>query len=180
MVASKSAVVSARNRKVPSKPRSVAVNQKVIPLSSPVKNLPNRARSKAKTTPIQLKARTPLWLLRLYTLQRPSSAVMFLLVTGMLTVYSLTVNSEKIWSQSQSKLEILQRHERQLTTTNEVLKNKLAVQAQQPVTNLVPQNPTKAIFLPPAPQRSDRAADSIFPATTGAQSKQPNPSPLGY
>lgn len=178
MVASKSAV-SVRKR-IPSKPSAVAVNQKVISLSSPALDLPNRASSKAKTASIQPKARTPLWLLRLYTLQRPSSTVMFLLVTMMLTVYSWTVYSQKMWSQSYSKLEILQRHERQLTTTSEVLKNKLAIQAQQPVTNLVPQNPTKAIFLPPAPQRRDRSADSILPASTGAQSKQPNPSPLGY
>ncbi|MBW4640222.1 MAG: hypothetical protein KME05_18740 [Gloeocapsa sp. UFS-A4-WI-NPMV-4B04] len=178
-VASKSAV-SARNRKVPSKARAGAeLNQKVISLSSPALDLPNRARSNAKNVPIQLNAPKPIWLLRLYTLQRPSSAVMFLLVTVMLTVYSWTVYSQKMWSQSYNKLESLQRHERQLTTTSEVLKNKLAVQAQQPGTNLVPQNPTKAIFLPPAPQRRDRVADSILPATSN-KSKQPNPSPLGY
>ena len=178
-VASKSAV-SARNRKVPSKARTVAeLNQKVISLSSPALDLPNRARSNAKNAPIQLKAHKPIWLLRLYTLQRPSSAVMFLLVTVMLTVYSWTVYSQKMWSQSYNKLESLQRHERQLTTASEVLKNKLAVQAQQPATNLVPQNPNKVIFLPPAPQRRDRVADSILPATSD-QNKQPNPSPLGY
>lgn len=69
-VASKSAV-SARNRKVPSKPRAGAeLNQKVISLSSPALDLPNRARSNAKNVPIQLKAHKPIWLLRLYTLQR--------------------------------------------------------------------------------------------------------------
>ena len=177
-VASKSAV-SARNR-IPSKAKAGAeLNQKVISLSSPLLDLPNRARSNAKNVPIQLNARTPIWLLRLYTLQRPSSAVMFLLVTVMLTVYSWTVYSQKMWSQSYNKLELLQRHERQLTTTSEVLKNKLAVQAQQPATNLVPQNPNKVIFLPPVPKRRNRIADSVLPATSD-KSKQPNLSPLGY
>lgn len=178
-VTSKSSV-SAHKRKVSSKQRTVTeLKQKVIPLSSPGLNLPDRGRFNPKTASIDLKARKPIWLLRLYTLQRPSSAVMFLLVTVMLTVYSWTVYSQKMWSQSYSKLESLQRHERQLTTTNEVLKNKLAVQAQQPLTNLVPQNPTEAIFLPPAPQRRDRAAD-VAAGITPDKSNQPNPSPLGY
>jgi len=159
-VASKSAV-SVRKQKVASKARNARavaeLNPKVIPLS------------------------TPVWLLRLYALQRPSSVVMFLLVATMLSVYSWTVYSQKMWSQAYRKLEILQRHERQLTTTSEVLKNKMALQAEQPVTNLVPPNPAVAIFLQPAPLRPDHAADSVVPAIqAAAKTKQPNHIPLGY
>jgi hypothetical protein len=105
---------------------------------------------------------------------------MFLLVATMLSVYSWTVYSQKMWSQAYRKLEILQRHERQLTTTSEVLKNKIALQAEQPVTNLVPPNPAVAIFLQPAPQRPNHAADSILPIKAAAKTKQPNHIPLGY
>lgn len=174
MVASKS---STHKRKLPAKTRAITFNLEVTPLSLRTKDLPNRPITRGQI-PIQLRPRTPLWLLRLYALQRPSAVVMFLLVAAMLSVYSWTVYSQKMWSQSYRKLVTLQRHERQLTATSEVLKNKMALQAEQPITNLVPPNPTEAIFLPIAPQRPNQAASTLL--TTDAKTKQPNQIPLGY
>lgn len=86
-----------------------------------------------------------------------------------------------MWSQSYRKLAILQRHERQLTATSEVLKNKMALQAEQPITNLIPRNPTEAIFLKPAQERSSPVAGSILATTkAAAKTNQLNQIPLGY
>lgn len=181
MVASKSA--STHKRKVPAKARAAAqLTPEVIPLSLKTKDLPNRLKTSGQTVPIQLRSRsTPIWLLRLYTLQRPSSVVMFLLVATMLSVYSWTVYSQKMWSNSYRKLDILQRHERQLTTTSEVLKNKMALQAEQPSTNLVKPNPVLAIFLQPAPQRPAHTTSPVVSTTKpSTKTEQPTPIPLGY
>jgi len=113
----------------------------------------------------------------LCTLQSRFSGVTFLLVTAMLTVYGWTVYSQNIWNQAYQKARILQRHERQLTTTNEVLKNQMALQAEQPAT-LVRQSCQVVIFLKPAPQRSDHAAP-VPPATASCPDRKPTPIPLG-
>lgn len=181
-VASKSAV-SARKRQVPSKARVVAdLNPGVIPFSLKEKGLTSSPGRSIQTVPIQLRARSaPLWLLRLCYLQRRFGVVTFLLMAGMLTVYGWTAYSQQAWSQAYRKLETLQRNERQLTAASEVLKNQMARQAEQPATGLVPLNPATAIFLQSAPQRLDRAANPVLPATeNAAQTKQPARLPLGY
>lgn len=181
-VASKPAV-SARKRiqSKPRKSRAVAeFNSEVIPLSLKAKNLPSRPKASSQAVLIQSTRSTPMWLLRLYALQRPCSVVTFLLVATMLSVYSWTVYSQKMWSQAHHDLETLQRHERQLTTTGEVLKNKMASEAEQPVTNLVPPNPATAIFLQLAPQRPDHTINSVLPLTTATKTEQPSLTPLGY
>ncbi len=172
MVASKSDV-STHRRKVPAKARVAALTPDVIPY---------HLKPNSQTVPIQLKSRsTPMWLLRLSTLQRPSSIVMFLLVATMLSVYSWTVYSQKMWSNSYRKLDILQRHERQLTTTSEVLKNKMASQAEQPITNLVTPNPVLAIFLQPAPQRPNYTTGPVLSTIKpSVKTEQLTPIPLGY
>lgn len=158
-VASKSAV-SARKQQIPSKVRAVGdLNSGVVPL--------------------QLKAQSaPLWLLRLCALQRRFCVITFLLMAGMLTVYAWTAYSQQRWSQAYRKLETLQRHERQLTATSEVLKNHMALQAEQPATGLVPPNPATAIFVVPAPQRPARTPESVVPATKAAA--QTKSVPLSY
>lgn len=158
-VASKSAV-PARKQQIPSVVRAAhELNSGVVPL--------------------QLKAQSaPLWLLRLCALQRRFCVVTFLLMAGMLTVYAWTAYSQQRWSQAYRKLETLQRQERQLTATSEVLKNYMALQAEQPATGLVPPDPATAIFIVPAPQRPARTPESVVPATKAtAQTKSV---PLSY
>lgn len=146
------------------------------------KGSPNIDRLSGQTVPIQLRSRSaPLWLLQLCYFRHRSSAIMWLLVAAMLTVYGWTVYSQQRWNQAYQQLEQLQVHERQLVTTNEMLKNQMAKQAQEPDTGLVPPNPAAAIVLPAAPQRSVRAATSIMSKTKAVNQNQKTTSiPLGY
>lgn len=123
-------------------------------------------------------AKKPLWLLRLSSAQRRSSAIAFCLIAAMLAIYGGTVYSQRTWNQGRDKLETLQRRERQLTTTTEVLKNQLAQQVEQPNTELVPPDASKTIFLEAAPQRPSRTAETLI--FTSDQSQPVNPLPIGY
>lgn len=117
----------------------------------------------------------PLWLSSLLFLQRSSDIITFFLVAATLTIYSWTVYTQQQWSQEYGKLQKLQRDERQLTTTNAVIKDQLAQQAEKPGTGLVPPTQANTIFLQPAPQRP------FHP--TPNQSTEPEPPqmpPLGY
>lgn len=159
------------------KKKSMAVASKSKP-----KKLPSLNKPKGQTVPIPIRAGSaPLWLLRLCYLQRRSCVVTCVLVAAMLTVYAWTVYSQQRWSQAYRKLETLQRQERQLTTTSEVLKNEMALEAEQPAMGLMPSAPASTFFVVPAPQRNARAAESVLPTTKAvAQNKQPTPLPLGY
>ena len=159
------------------------------------KDLPSRPRPSGQPVPILRKRLSaPIWLLSLCGWQRRFSVATFVLVVGMLAVYGWTAYSQQKWFQAYRKLETLKSQERQLTTTNEVLKNKIAEQAEKPIMGLVPPNPSEAIFLVPTSQRLNQAAVTV-PATTklAPQTEQsapsaartilpasPAPIPLGY
>jgi hypothetical protein len=119
---------------------------------------------------------TPVWLRSLLMVQRGSSVVTFCLITATLAVYAWTVYTQQTWAREYSKLENLQRNERQITAANEVLKNQLAQQAERPGTGLVPPTPDKTIFLPPAPQRQSKVTSSAAIAISEPATK----TPLGY
>ncbi|HEY9611477.1 hypothetical protein [Allocoleopsis sp.] len=95
----------------------------------------------------------PIWLSSLLVLQRGSDLMAFLLVAATLGLYSWTVYTQQQWSQEYSKWQKLQREERQLTTADAVMKDKLAQQAERPGTGLVPPSQANTIYLPSAPQR---------------------------
>ncbi|AVZ30935.1 hypothetical protein [Nodularia spumigena] len=121
----------------------------------------------------------PFWLLRLYTSHRYSSVVTFLLVSATLFVYGWTVYSQELWSQGYNRLQNLQLQERQLTTTNATLKNKMAEEAEQETAGLVSPTPARTIFLPTAsPSYSSQATPPSTPPNLETQ--QNTPSPLGY
>jgi len=69
-------------------------------------------------------------------------------------IYSLTVQTQQEWMQKYNHLQNLERYERQLVTASEILKNRMASQAETQATDLVPQNPETTIFLDPVEQRS--------------------------
>ncbi len=121
----------------------------------------------------------PFWLIRLYTSHRYSSVVTFLLVAATLCVYGWTVYSQKLWSQGYNRLQDLQLYERQLTTTNATLKNKMAEEAEQETAGLVSPTPARTIFLPTAPPSysSDATPLSTQP---NLETPQNTLSPLGY
>ncbi|QIR37866.1 hypothetical protein HCG51_14865 [Tolypothrix sp. PCC 7910] len=119
----------------------------------------------------------PVWLLRFYTLHRYSSVVTFLLVATTLMVYGWTVYSQELWSQGYRRLQSLQRHERQLTTTNATLTNKMAQEAEQPTAGFVSPTPARTIFLPPA---NNNPNSTPTETTSNLQTQPPTSSPLGY
>ncbi|MBS3029926.1 MAG: hypothetical protein HCA25_23465 [Dolichospermum sp. DET50] len=118
----------------------------------------------------------PVWLLRMYILNRYSSILVFLLVAATLIVYGWTVYSQELWSDSYRKLQSLQRHERQLNTANATLTSKMAQEAEQPGTELVSPTSKGTIFLPPT---SNNYPKSSF-STSQPESQPEPPSPLGY
>ncbi|WP_066375533.1 MULTISPECIES: hypothetical protein [unclassified Anabaena] len=119
----------------------------------------------------------PMWLMRLYTLHRHSSLVAFLLVAASLAVYGLTVYTQEMWGKEYRKLQNLQRHERQITTTNATLINKMAEEAEKKVTGFVSPTPANTIFLSPTSPNSNFISPS--PETESPKQSSP-PSPLGY
>jgi hypothetical protein len=106
-------------------------------------------------------------------LQKSSSAVTCCLVTGALAAYGWTVCVPKIWSHEYHKLQSLQRHERQLTETNEALKNQLARQAER--SGLVQPNPSQSIFLTPTAAASQPQKPAAVRTTLPAV-----PTPVAY
>ena len=122
---------------------------------------------------------TPFWLLRLYTSHRYSSIVTFLLVAATLFIYGWTVYSQQMWSQGYNKLQNLQFQERELTTTNATLKNKMAEEAELEAAGLVSPTPARTIFLPTA---SPTYSSNTTPVSTqpNMETLQNTSSPLGY
>lgn len=144
-------------------------------MSSTVTKMPSRVTGKKVEKLNTSPQPTPAWLSPLLFLQRSSDILTFVLVGSTLTLYAWTVYTQQQWTQEYKKLENLQRDERHLTTTNEVLKNQLAQQAEKPSTGLVTPTPAKTIFLQPAPQRQPPAAP-----TKTVDPELPSKAPLGY
>jgi hypothetical protein len=112
-------------------------------------------------------------------MHRHSGILAFVLVATTLVIYGWTVYSQQHWSQSYRKLQTLQRDERQLTTTIEVLKNKMAQEAQTPAAGLVSPSPAGAIFLPPASEDANSSPSTTTPESN-FQPQQQNSAPIGY
>jgi hypothetical protein len=169
--------------------RSLNTNKTVMPTPGQLgkQQLPNQNRSSAtpkspggnqERVPVMPNSESaPLWLLRLHTIHRNSSIVAFLLVAVTLVVYGWTVYSQELWSQAYQKLQNLQRQDRQLTTTSEVLQNKMAVEGEKPSTGLVAPTPGGMIFINPASY-----SPNSMPSTTtpNSQIQQQSASGLGY
>jgi hypothetical protein len=121
---------------------------------------------------------SPIWLLRLQSVYRYSSAAAFLVVAATLVVYGWTVYSQELWGQTYRTLQSLQRNERQLITTNATLTSKMAEEAEQPAAGLVSPNPGGTIFLPPVTSKQPKVQSS--PIVPNAEIQPQTPSSLGY
>ncbi|MEQ8975052.1 MAG: hypothetical protein RIE73_32290 [Coleofasciculus sp. C1-SOL-03] len=119
--------------------------------------------------------RTPGWLRSLMILQRGSDVITLILGIVTLTIYSWTVYTQQQWTQEYRKLGTLQRNERDLTTTNEIIKDQLAQQAERPATGLVIPNTANTIYLSPAPQRQVQESPNQKP-----EQETLAKTPLGY
>ncbi|WP_424098544.1 hypothetical protein [Moorena producens] len=125
-----------------------------------------------------LQQQTPIFLKALLFLKLGSDIVTFTLIATAVTVYSWTVYSQQQWTQEYRKLEELQRDERNMTATTEVIKDQLAQQAENPATGLVTPNPSNTIFLKRAPERPQRQPFTAF--TKPPEPKPKKITPLGY
>jgi len=105
-------------------------------------------------------SKVPTWLMRWNSLHRHTAVITFLLVSATLVVYGWTVYSQHLWSRSYQKLQDLQRDERQLTKHDEILKNKMAQEAEKPHSGLVSPTPANTIFLEETPPSSSNKIDS--------------------
>jgi hypothetical protein len=153
--------------------------QEVVPPSLPPIPQKQETPDAANLPVMPTATAAPIWLLRLYNSHRYSSILTFLLVAATLCVYGWTVYSQQLWSQGYHRLQNLQLHERQLTTTNATLKNKMAEEAEQEASGLVSPTPARTIFLPAAsPSATSNATPPSKPANVELQ---PNMvTPLGY
>jgi hypothetical protein len=187
---SQSAVQRARKRQNRNQPRRYSSQSsqpqeqrptKINPFS-PQRTSLSRAevnKPKLRSIPIMPSAQAiPSWLERLYSIHRYSSISAFLLVIVTLVVYGLTVYSQELWSQSYRKLQNLNRQERQLMTTNEVLKSNMAKQAQKQPEKLLSPTPDRMIFVTPAPVTSTSMSPDSKPPTSEIQQETLNPT--GY
>lgn len=171
--------VSTKKQRASSKKSSLSPQELTKEGSSAKKqttSVSESGKQKASTVPVMPSSESvPSWLLRLYTLHRHSSIMAFALVAVTLVVYGWTVYSQQLWSQAYRKMQNLQRHERQLMTTNEVLKNKMAQEAERPPANLVSPSPDKMIFWTPAP-----VEPNSVPRAPNSERQQQIPNPVGY
>lgn len=123
----------------------------------------------------------PIWLIRLCQLQQRSCAVSWLLMLVMVSMYGSTVFFLQKWNQANGELKYLQLEERQLKSTNEVIKYDLVQQAGKPNSGLVRPNPAEAIVLQPESGRFVPANKSTtLIDTSSAQSNQSTSLPIGY
>lgn len=123
----------------------------------------------------QQSAQMPLLLRLFIKLYQTSTIITTCLVAAVLVVYGWTVYSQKQWGQEYSKLEKLQRNERYLTSTNEILKNQLAKQAETAETGFVMPSPATTVFIKPSPAPKKKES-----AKKEQKIEKPADMPLGY
>jgi hypothetical protein len=112
--------------------------------------------------------------------QKVSSVVTSLIIGSTLTVYGLTVYGESSWTQEYPRLEKLRATEQQLRTAQELLKNEIAIAADESTTGLVVPQPGDMIYVEPAkprpqPSPEPTAVIKLDPAPLSTVNK-----PLGY
>lgn len=145
----------------------------VTPISSQVQ----RNRQTSSKPPIAKSHPTPQRQPKsLVRLESAAAILAILLGAAVLSVYGLTVYQSQKWSREYSRLQQLQRYERQLAIAAEMLKNEMAQQAENPAVGLIPRNPDNTIFLVPAPERDLSAITPVPVVPTEPEA----PTPLGY
>jgi hypothetical protein len=173
--------VSSRKQRYSSKNLSVSARQMARAASSAktqtTTSVPDPSKQKPSSVPVMPSAESvPSWLQRLFALHRHSSIAAFVLVATTLVVYGWTVYSQQLWSQAYRKRHNLERYERQLMTTNEVLKNQMAKEAERPPAKLVSPTPAGMVFLKRAPVEPN----PVLNTTPNSEIQQQTSNPVGY
>jgi hypothetical protein len=118
----------------------------------------------------------PGWLQSLMQIQRVVWVGTVAFSTGALGAYGWAVYSQQQWSHSYSQLQQLQRQERQLISSNELMKNQIAQKVDPKALGLAPPKANNVIFLQPEQSSAKPAAVATPPLET----ETPPSQPLGY
>jgi hypothetical protein len=137
------------------------------------KSKPKRSRNNLPRESI-LVLEKPFWLKALSFLERGSSVFSFFVIGAMLFVYGMSVYVPYEWTQEYRKLKQLQKDERQVIATNEIIKNQLAKQANLEGIGLVDPEPTmRPIILPVTPAKTLELNDNKTTNIKPIQISQP-------
>lgn len=147
-----------------------------VPLVEPLSPLPKP--TVVKVLPKQ--SPQPFWLSSIIALHRVSSVVTSVIIGSTLTMYGLTVYGESSWTQEYPRLEQLRATEQQLQAAQEVLKNEIAIQADQPTTGLVVPQPGDMIYVEPAAPRPELSPAATPPSDLKPSAHSLTNKPLGY
>jgi hypothetical protein len=151
-----------------------------------------RKRGIAPSTPTPAEAETvvqifpeklvkPWWLKSLTVAQNLCSISTAVLVTTSLALYGMTVYNESIWSKEYQTLERLRRQDQQFRAANEVLKNQIAKDAENPKASSTVKKPMDTmIFLKPAPLRPEVPSEPAPYLDLGARSGGGDHRSIGY
>ncbi len=134
----------------PSKTRK---RERLSNVSKKAKHLQNNSNSTKnyKITKLNSKfSSLPNWLTSFRVLQRSSSFVALCLIGSTLFLYGWTVYTQQTWGKQYNNLEHLQKQERDLTFTNESMKNTLAEDTKIEDSDLIPATPEKVLFINPS------------------------------
>lgn len=170
---------------LPLSSRQPAPSKKRVPISSPSPraraNFPEKtAKSQQKIPLMPTLEEVPFWLKKIQQIQRYSSLMTFGLVSATLAVYALNVYSQQSWGMAYQELQRLQKHEQQLTTKNEVLKNQIIREAEKPSTGLVTPTPATAIFIPSAVSGTSSGNNFNQPTEEQPHNFRNQTTPMGY
>lgn len=143
-----------------------------------------RAARDRKVSPLPDQSQLPRPLQRLKKIQRWSAVVAVVAIALAVVVYGQTVQIQNAWSNDYQRLQTLQRQERDLRVALEVLKDKVARQAEAADSTLQPPAPKQLIFLRPnsetgTPGRSPNVPAAL-PPVVGRDDANPAPKPIGY
>ncbi|MFE4107244.1 hypothetical protein [Almyronema epifaneia] len=155
------------------KPLTRRRGRRVIPMMAAKQS--GAAVSGKSPTAIADPFKVPLWLHLLVGLYRGTTLFTGGLLIAVLALYGCTVYVDKSVQAGVQRLEGLRRSQQQLTTANEVLKQHLAEQAEDPGAALELPQPNSLIFLPPAAPEANATPEA---ATVPAQPLVTQP--LGY
>lgn len=123
----------------------------------------------------------PWWLKSLMSVQTLCSVTTVLLVSTSLGLYGVTVYNDSIWSQEYQTLERLRRQDQQFRAANEILKNQIAKDAENPKAGATGEKPMDTmIFIEPAPLRSEAASEPAPYLDLGERSSFDYDRPIGY
>jgi len=111
----------------------------------------------AVSNPIVQIPKRPLMPKLIKRLMLTQQVIMTLVVVGAIAtlgLYSLAFKNQEAWNKAHSRLQLLQRNEKDITIINETLKYQLVQEAENPYHGFIPQDKNTLIFVSPGlPQR---------------------------